>query len=92
MFTMSGGKMSAVLGHADRQRAAGLDVVAHLTEHRARRLVLGLLGQDVQGTEQGQSAVDHRGELAREDGEVLELDLGALAEGDLLSIPLTSTR
>ena len=63
-----------VLGERRRQRRALLDVEADLVDDRGERLVLRLLGEDVQRTQQRQAGVDHRRELAREDRDVLQLD------------------
>src|SRR5581483_2148728 len=56
------------------QRAALLDVDAHLGDDVRELLVLGLLAQDRQRAQQRKAGVDHRRELAREDRDVLQLD------------------
>src|SRR5512132_63862 len=61
----------------DRRRQGGplLDVQPALAEDPGELLVVGLIRQDRQGTQDRQPRVDHRGELPREHRQLLELDL-----------------
>ena len=58
-------------------RVPRLDVEDHGPRHFLQRLVLALLGEDVERLHQRQARVDHRRELAREDHDVPHLDLAA---------------
>ena len=84
MLTMSGGKMSGCLAIEHRERRPASTSAADLGEDLGERLVRLLLLEDRQRAQHRQAGVDHRGELPAEDGELLELDLGAeLGERDL---------
>ncbi len=56
---------------------AGLDVEHHGAGHVLQRLVLALLGENVEGLHQRQTRVDHRRELPGEDDDVPHLDAAA---------------
>ncbi len=56
---------------------AGLDVLAYVGDHVAKRRVLSLLAEDRQTLRQRESGVDHRGELPSEDRHVLRFDAAA---------------
>ena len=63
-----------VARHRRRQGRALLHVLPHLLQGLLEVFVLLLLRQNVQALHEGQAGVNHHGELAREDGEVLGLD------------------
>ena len=65
------------------QGLAALHVIDDLAGDAGQGLVLGLLGQDVERLDEGESGVDHGGELAGEDHDVARLDaaLEHAAEG-----------
>ncbi len=75
-----------MLAHGVGERVARLHVVEHLGDRLAERLVLGLLGEDVQALHQGQARVDHRRELPGEDDDVARRDAGPEGERDLLRL------
>jgi hypothetical protein len=81
-----------VLGERDRQGLALFDVVADLLDGLAQLVVLGLLREDPERSDEREPGPDHRRELAREDRQVLELDLAA-QPGILMSafMPLVLT-
>ena len=58
----------------DRERRPSLHVEADLAEDPAELGVLGLFGQDRQRPQDRQPGVDHRRELARQNGDVLQRD------------------
>src|SRR6266851_852655 len=65
------------------------DVLPHLGQHLLEILVLLLLREDVQALDQRQSGIDHDGELAREDRQVLRIDFAAahqLRDSDLSTL------
>src|SRR5712664_4087488 len=65
------------------------DVLPHLGQHLLEILVLLLLREDVQALDQRQSGIDHDGELAREDRQVLRIDFAAahqLRDSDLSAL------
>jgi hypothetical protein len=66
-----------VLAHRVGQGLAGLDVVEHLLDDLAQRLVLALLREDVEALHERQAGVDHGRELAREDDDVARRDAAA---------------
>jgi len=73
-----------VLRHRLRERRTtldlGLNVADDLLEAHVRRLLL----QNVETADQRDTGVDHRGELATEDREILQPDALAEAEAELL--------
>jgi hypothetical protein len=77
------GEDGGVAGEGRRQAVAGLDVLLDVAQHLAELDVVGLVGHDRERAEHGQAGVDHRGELAREDREVLGLDPLLAPEADL---------
>ena len=71
-----------VLRDRGGQRNALLDVEAHFADDAREFLVLGLLRQDRQRSDQGEARVDHHRELTGKDRDVLHLHPGRHA-GDL---------
>ena len=78
-----------VLAHGVGQAGAALHVHAGLLQDLGEGLVVLLAAQDLQALHEGQAGVDHDGELAGEDGEILGGDAAAqLGQGDLLALLL----
>ena len=63
-----------MLAHGVGHRVPGLNVKHHVAHHCRQRLVLALLGQNVQRLHQWQTGVDHRGELTRKDHDIAHTD------------------
>jgi len=72
-----------VLAQRVGERLPAFDVVYDLPRRVGQNLVLGLLGQDVEGLHQRQARVDHGGELAGEHDDVARLDAAAELEAEL---------
>jgi hypothetical protein len=78
-----------VAAHGGGQRRALLHVLPRLAEGLREELVVLLLREDFQTLDEREARVDHHGELAREDRQLLGLDLAALGElGDGHLAPL----
>src|SRR5437762_3593984 len=76
-----------------REGGAALDFVRNAGRHRAQGLGVALLRQNRQALSDREAGVDHRGELARVDREVLVLDGAAdLLDGRGLGLPLLNRR
>ena len=86
MLVNSGSNVFGMLAHRIGERRARLDVGARLQDHGREVLVLFLRAENVEALDERQAGVDHHGELAREDGQVLGGDLlaGLAALGVLL--------
>jgi hypothetical protein len=75
--------------HRSGERRAFLYVLPNLKQNLLEVLVVLLLGQDFETLHERESGVYHDGELAREDGEFLGLDLATASDfGDAYLSPL----
>ncbi len=81
------GESVFVLAQRISQGVATLDIVHHLLGDFGERLVLRLLGENVEGLHERQPGVDHRGELPREDHDVPRGDPSALPFSLRLTYP-----
>ncbi len=78
-----------VLAHGVGEARATLDVHPSLLEDSRERLVLLLTAQDLETLDEGQTRVDHDGELPDEDREVLGRNASPeLRDGDFLALLL----
>ena len=77
MLTYSSLNALGMLAERVGHRVARLDVEHHRARHVLERLVLALLGEDVERLHQRQTRVDHRRELPGEDDDVAHLDAAA---------------
>ena len=66
-----------VLAHGGGQRRSAFHRRARRGQHFLKDFVFLLPGQNLQALHQGQSSIDHHGELAREDGQFLGIDASA---------------
>jgi hypothetical protein len=76
-----------VLLHRSGQRGAALDRSTHSGEDLLEGLVLLLARENLEALHEGQARVDHHGELAGEDGQLLRFDARAKS-GDIELLPL----
>ena len=74
--------------HRVGERQTGLDVLPHRDQRLAQLLGLGLPLEHVQRPQDRHPGVDHRRQLAREDGQVTQLDPLQEVEVDLLGVAL----
>jgi hypothetical protein len=76
-----------MLAHGVGEIRARLHVLPHLDQHALEDLVVLLRAEDLQALHQGQTGVDHDGELPREDGDGLGRDAATpLRQRDLLPL------
>jgi hypothetical protein len=66
-----------VLAQGIRESGATLDISLDLQNGLGKRLVLGLLAQDVQALDEREAGIDHCRELTREEDKILLSDLAA---------------
>ncbi len=75
-----------VLAEGLRQAGAGLHIAADVVEQLGHARVGGAARHDVEGLQQGHTGLHHRGQLAREDGDVLLLDRAPATEAAALDL------